>query len=97
MSLQQALAQASSLKLGGYTDWRVPTMKELYTLSDFDGVTGQSQATNTPYWDKVFETKYGTTRHIDGQVWSQNKYVDTVFNGQTCYFGFNPIDGRIKV
>jgi hypothetical protein len=82
---------------GGHTDFRLPTMKELYSISQFDGKTGRDEASNVPYVDMTFfEVRYGDNRYIDGQEWSTNQYVSTVMNGQTCQFGLNPIDGRIK-
>ena len=42
MSLLEAKRIAGEMELGGYSDWRVPTIKELYTLIDFRGYTGFS-------------------------------------------------------
>jgi hypothetical protein len=96
MSISAALSSTATFSLAGYSDWRIPTMKELYSTIDFDGVTGTSEATNIPYQNPVFEVEYGTTRYIDGQIWSSTTYVAKVVNGQSCNFGLNPIDGRIK-
>jgi hypothetical protein len=40
VSLEEAEAIAEQMTLGGYSDWRVPTIKELYSLIDFQGTTG---------------------------------------------------------
>lgn len=39
-SYEDALAAADSFSLGGYTDWRLPSIKEIYSLIDFRGITG---------------------------------------------------------
>ncbi len=36
-SYNEAVANASSCTTGGYTDWRLPTIKELYSLMQFSG------------------------------------------------------------
>ncbi|MEI6897760.1 MAG: DUF1566 domain-containing protein [Psychromonas sp.] len=42
LSYQEALQKVQSNKLAGYSDWRVPTIKELYSLIQFSGsVKGQ--------------------------------------------------------
>jgi len=37
MTYEEALQAAESLELGGYDDWRIPTIKELYSLIIFTG------------------------------------------------------------
>lgn len=99
LTYAQVESEASSFNLGGHSDWRVPTIKELYTLSEFNGETGTSEESNIPYIDTdYFNVKYGTTRYIDGQLWSSNQYTGTIFNNPNseCNFGFYAIDGRIK-
>ncbi len=90
---------------GGYSDWRLPSMKELYSLMDFRGTdpipTSTDTSQLTPFIDTdYFDFGYGDTangeRIIDAQFWSSNTYVGTVFGNQTATFGLNLADGRIK-
>lgn len=98
---EEASTNVSSLSLAGYTDWRLPTIKELYSLIDFRGVTGTSASSSTPYIDTTyFDFNYGDTsageRFIDAQYCSSTQYVSTTMNGNATIFGVNFADGRIK-
>jgi hypothetical protein len=44
MSWQAALTYATSLKTGGYSDWRLPNIKELQTLTDYNLTVATTQA-----------------------------------------------------
>ena len=106
LTYAEAVAGASMLTLGGYTDWRLPTIKELYSLILFDGAdpSGIEDADTsdlTLFIDSAyFDFAYGDTssgeRIIDAQYATSTKYVDTTMNGDETMFGVNFADGRIK-
>ncbi len=103
VSLEQAHEMAKEMTLGGYTGWRVPSIKELYSLINFSGYTGSPNSLSKPIPfinTDYFNFKYGNTqageRYIDAQWLSSTPYVSTTMNGAQTLFGVNFADGRIK-
>jgi hypothetical protein len=110
LSYSEAMAYAdhlNTLSFGGYTDWRLPTIKELYSLIGFNGTDpsgaiGNDTSSLTPYINTMyFDFAYGDTdageRLIDAQYASSTIYVsNTGGDGGDTMFGVNFADGRIK-
>lgn len=98
-----ASAGASACRTGEHADWRMPRIKELYSLinftGSFDGRGGTARS--RPYIDtRYFGFQYGDEakgeRGIDCQDWSATSYTATTMNGNPTAFGVNFADGRIK-
>jgi hypothetical protein len=108
VDLAEAQPVARAMTLGGHQDWRVPTIKELYSLIDFRGASGMARpesrsapATAVPYIDTdFFDFRYGDAaageRYIDAQWLSSTEYTGRVMDGMRAIFGVNFADGRIK-
>ncbi|MDD5391532.1 MAG: DUF1566 domain-containing protein [Thiothrix sp.] len=105
LAFSRAQTYCQDLVLGGYSDWRLPDIKTLYSLIDFRGTdpsgAGNSSAGQTPFINtSYFKFGYGDTsageRIIDAQYWSNTQYVSTTMVGDATVFGVNFADGRIK-
>ncbi|MCA9969533.1 MAG: DUF1566 domain-containing protein [Anaerolineales bacterium] len=104
LTYAQAENHCQTLTLANQTDWRLPDIKQLYSLIDFIGIdpsgySGTDISGLVPFIDTdYFDFAYGDTaageRIIDAQYASSTLYVDTT--PVEMLFGVNFADGRIK-
>ena len=105
ISYRKAVEKVKTFNLAGHRDWRLPSIKEAYSLILFSGVDVSSREMSklpeeaVPFINtKYFDFKYGSngTRVIDTQILSSTMYKGTTMRGPTTVFGVNIADGRIK-
>ncbi len=100
------VATVNATNWGGFNDWRLPTLKELYSLFDCRGTDPSSFSGNTAVLTPFIDTNYflfawGNTnigeRLIDQQYASSITFIkDPSESGYQKDFGVNFADGRIK-
>ncbi len=111
LSQSDAVNYCSNLSLGGRVDWRLPDIKEAYSLILFNGedasaysgtdTSGLVLFLNDNYFDRAFGDPGSTIpimadRLIDAQYASTTLYTSTTMSGDASMFGVNYVDGRIK-
>lgn len=86
---QEAVEYCEDLELNGYDDWRMPSCKELYSISNFE--------IGWPYVNTTYFTLASGQISKDEQYWSSNFYVGTTVEGGTnSAMGVNHVTGHIK-
>ncbi|MFR9578455.1 MAG: DUF1566 domain-containing protein [Rikenellaceae bacterium] len=104
MTYPEALKAIEKFKLAGHSDWRIPSIKEAYSLILFSGsdvspeLSAGSDIPGTPFINtNIFDFKYGANgvRSIDSQLLTSSLYVGSIPNDELL-FGVNFADGRIK-
>jgi len=107
LGFYSARRTCGSLSLGGRTDWRLPTIKELFSITHWQGATNRR-----PFLDgRVFDIekpdasilqgdRFAATHDpgMMGQTWSATLYKGLHWDrpGVEAAFFFNFLDGRIK-
>lgn len=90
LTWEEAKKYCDTLTLGGYDDWRLPSAKELFSISNF--------SEGWPYLDTTcFKLVNPVEITKDEQYWTSNRYVGVTTEGKdSAAFGVNHATGHIK-
>lgn len=99
---QELPATLNAENFGGYSDWRLPTIKEQYSLILFSGTDPSGyEDTDTSGLTPFIDTDY--FRFAYGETDANERIIDSQYASETLYvyedsllFGVNFADGRIK-
>ncbi|GGA88573.1 hypothetical protein GCM10011369_33390 [Neiella marina] len=100
-----AVAYCQNLEFADRNDWRLPSIKEAYSIIAFtgedpSGYDGTDTSELVPFINPIFDWVFGDQsageRIIDGQYATTTEYVSRTMNNSETMFGVNFVDGRIK-
>lgn len=102
----EAVSYCEQLTFAGRSDWRLPNIKEAFSIIMFSGqdpssYSGTDTSQLTAFLHPTFDWAYGDlvngdSRLIDAQYATSTLYQSTTMNGSDTMFGMNYVDGRIK-
>ena len=103
VSYTNAESACANLTLGGFSDWRIPEVKEAFSIANFAGTIDDSNSTSpsNPYlFADYFDISYDVnelltgshTAQMMGQTWTATSRPDNI---NINYF-YNFLDGHLK-
>jgi len=82
--VQAKILQINAAKYGGYDDWRIPTIKELYSLTNWGGTDPSGlQSNSTTGLTPFIDNKYFP--FVWGQVSAGERLIDVQYVSCTIY------------
>ncbi|OJF75857.1 MAG: hypothetical protein BKP49_10385 [Treponema sp. CETP13] len=87
MTYDEAVEYVENLTLGGYDDWRLPTIKESFSLAMLDGKLDAMDTSNAqPYIDTdYFDFTYDKAKPYTGSYWTSSVCKMPVNNTESSY------------
>jgi hypothetical protein len=100
MTFAEAQDALRELNKKGPSDWRIPSVKELYSLILYSGQVFGDKSIKLFIDSRFFEQPLGDVsageREVDAQVWSATPFNGLTMGRDRSQFGVNFVDGRIK-